>query len=80
MVLYLEHYILGFNQEGIVYDEWAKHYDKYIASSLKELYQIKAMEQKSPMVLDSVLQISWKSWCREPMTWSCSFKNIKTKR
>lgn len=59
MVLHLEHYILGFNLEGIAYDEWASHYDKYITSSLKELYQIKAMEQISPMVLDSVLQISW---------------------
>ena len=59
MVLHLERYILGFNQEGIVYEEWAKHYDKYITSSLKELYQIKAMEQDTPMSVETVLQISW---------------------
>ncbi|HVI43059.1 MAG TPA: hypothetical protein VM577_20825 [Anaerovoracaceae bacterium] len=59
MVLHLEHYILEFNQDGINYKEWAKHYDKYIAASSKELYQIKAKEQKSPMAEDTVLQISW---------------------
>ena len=59
MVLHLEHYILEFNQDGINYTDWAKHYDKYIAVSLKELYQIKAKEQESPMAEDTVLQISW---------------------
>jgi hypothetical protein len=59
MVLHLEHYILGFNQEGIVYGEWLKHYDKYISASLKDLYQIKDKEQKTPFSADTVLKVSW---------------------
>jgi hypothetical protein len=59
MVLHLEHYILGYNQEGITYGEWEKHYDQYIADYLKDLYKIREKEQKSPMAADAVLQISW---------------------
>lgn len=59
MVLHFESYILAFNQDGIEYEEWAKQYDKYVAASLKELYQIKAMEQKAPFVADAVLLITW---------------------
>ncbi len=59
MVLHLEHYILGFNQEGIVYEEWLDHYDKYISDSVKDLYQIKTKEQKTPFSEDTVLKVSW---------------------
>jgi hypothetical protein len=59
MVLHLEHYILGFNQEGIVYEKWLKHYDKYVSVSLKDLYQIKDKEQKTPFSADTVLKVSW---------------------
>lgn len=59
MVLQLEHYILEFNQEGIVYEEWMKHYDKYISASLKDLYQIKDKEQKTPFSEDTVLKVNW---------------------
>lgn len=59
MVLHLEHYILGYNQEGIVYEKWLKHYDKYISASLKDLYKIKDKEQKTPIAEDTVLKVSW---------------------
>jgi hypothetical protein len=59
MVLHLEHYILGFNQEGITYSEWAEHYDKYISASLKDLYKIKENDQKTPIAVDTKLQVSW---------------------
>ncbi len=59
MVIHLEHYILAFNQEGIVYEAWLNHYDKYISVSLKELYQIKETEQKTPFSADTVLKASW---------------------
>ena len=59
MVLHLEHYILSYDQEGITYGEWEKHYDKYIADYLKDMYKIKETEQKSPMAADAVLQVSW---------------------
>lgn len=59
MIIKLEAYILGFNQEGIDYEEWSKHYGKYFDSALKDLYQLKIKEQKSPMAEDAVLKISW---------------------
>lgn len=59
MVLHLERYILSFDQNGIQYEAWEKHYDQYIADSLKDLYQIRAKEQKEPMVSDGVTKISW---------------------
>lgn len=59
MVLHLERYILGFNQEGIQYEEWAKHYDKYIETSLKDFYQIKVKEQNNPVAEDAILRITW---------------------
>lgn len=60
MVISLEHYILSYNQDGINYDEWLKHYEKYIGSALVGLYQIRSEEQDSPMAEDTVLKISWK--------------------
>lgn len=59
MVLHLEHYTLSFNQQGITYSEWAKHYDKYIASYLKDLYKIKEKEQENPIAADAVLKVDW---------------------
>jgi hypothetical protein len=59
MVLHLEHYILGFNQEGITYSDWAEHYDKYISASLKDLYKVKENDQKTPIAVDTKLQVSW---------------------
>ncbi|MDD3168840.1 MAG: hypothetical protein PHC91_05170 [Eubacteriales bacterium] len=59
MVLHLERYILKFNQEGILYEEWEKHYNKYIDESLNELYQIKVKEQNTPAFEDAVLLITW---------------------
>ncbi len=59
MVISLEHYILGFDQDGIIYSEWAEHYQQYISSALMGLYKIRAKEQASPMVEDAVLKISW---------------------
>jgi hypothetical protein len=59
MVLQLEHYTLSFDQNGIVYEEWAKHYDKYISDPLKDLYKIRVLEQKTPATKDAVLMISW---------------------
>jgi hypothetical protein len=59
MVVHLEHYILGVNQDGISYDEWAKHYDKYISESVKELYQIKSKEQQNPIASDAALKVGW---------------------
>lgn len=59
MVIHLERYILGFDQEGILYEEWAKHYDKYIASALKDFYQIKVKEQNNPATEDANLRITW---------------------
>lgn len=59
MVIHFEHYILGFNQEGIVYETWLNHYDKYISVSLKDLYQIKEKEQETPFSADTVLKVSW---------------------
>ena len=44
---------------GITYEEWGKHYEKYIADSLKDLYKIRTMEQTTPMAEDSILKISW---------------------
>lgn len=59
MVLHLEHYILGLNQDGIVYKDWLEHYEKYISVSLKDLYVIKDNEQSSPIAEDTVLKVSW---------------------
>lgn len=59
MVHELEHYILNFNQQGIVYDEWIKKYEAFIDPALKGLYEIMAKEQNSPMAQDAVLNISW---------------------
>lgn len=59
MVLHLERYILKFDQEGVQYEEWATKYDKYIEASLRELYQIKVMEQSNPAVEDAALRITW---------------------
>ncbi|MEL7656794.1 MAG: hypothetical protein AAGU75_12900, partial [Bacillota bacterium] len=54
-----EHYILGFDLEGIDYDDWIKKYEKYIDPVLNEFYQIMAQEQNSPMAEDATLIISW---------------------
>lgn len=59
MVHSLEHYILGYNQEGIVYTDWINKYEKYIDPVLLGLYQIDAEEQASPMAKDTVLLLSW---------------------
>lgn len=59
MVHGLEHYILGFDQEGIVYSDWIGKYKKYIDPVLLGLYQIMAEEQISPMAKDTVLMLSW---------------------
>ncbi len=59
MVHKLEHYILGFNQEGIVYNDWIKKYKRYLDPQLLEFYQIMAREQESPMAVDAVLKLSW---------------------
>lgn len=59
LVLHLEHYILSFDQNGITYEDWEKHYDPYIDDSLKDLYKIRMNEQKTPMAKDSVLLVSW---------------------
>lgn len=58
MVVLLEHYIIGFNQDGINYEDWLKKYEKYIDSAVIGLYKIESEEQKSPMAVDAVLQIS----------------------
>jgi len=59
MVHKLEHYILGFNQEGIVYADWIKKYKRYLDPELLGYYQIMEREQQSPMAVDAVLQLSW---------------------
>lgn len=59
MVHEYEHYILGFNQEGIDYDQWIVKYEKHIAPALNGLYQILAEEQNVPMAEDASLKISW---------------------
>ncbi|HWQ78182.1 MAG TPA: hypothetical protein VN381_05165 [Anaerovoracaceae bacterium] len=59
MVHKLEHYILGFNQEGIIYTDWINKYKKYLDPVLLEFYQIMAREQESPMAVDAVLKLSW---------------------
>jgi hypothetical protein len=59
MIIKLEAYILGFDQEGINYEDWTKRYDKYIGKDLKDLYKLKIKEQRSPMAEDAVLKISW---------------------
>ncbi|HML36986.1 MAG TPA: hypothetical protein PKA19_06165 [Bacillota bacterium] len=59
MVHSLEHYILGYNQQGIVYTDWIKKYEKYIDPVLLGLYKIDAEEQASPMMEDTVLLLSW---------------------
>jgi hypothetical protein len=59
MVLQLEHYILSFDQSGVDYEKWAKHYDAYLSDPLKDLYKIRVLEQKTPAAKDAVLMISW---------------------
>lgn len=59
MVHKLEHYILGFDQEGITYTDWIKRYKRYLDPELLEFYEIMAREQESPMAVDAVLQLSW---------------------
>jgi len=59
MVHQYEHYILGFDQEGINYDSWIKKYKHYIDGTLLEFYQIMAEEQNTPMAEDTVLNLSW---------------------
>jgi len=61
MVHQYEHYILGYNQEGIDYEEWINRYQKYISPSLMELYEMMAAEQKSPMAEDTVLKLTWEA-------------------
>ena len=59
MVHQYEHYILGFNQEGINYDEWIEKYERYIDPALTGFYRIMAEEQNSPMAEDTVLRLNW---------------------
>lgn len=59
MVHEYEHYILGYNQEGIQYDDWLKTYEKHISPALTGFYQLMAEEQKSPMTEDTILKLSW---------------------
>ncbi|QOX65521.1 hypothetical protein FRZ06_20225 [Anoxybacterium hadale] len=59
MVIRLEQYIEGTNPEGVNYTEWLSQYEKFITPSLSELYQLKEQEQLNPMVVDTVLKISW---------------------
>lgn len=59
MVHSLEHYILGYDQQGIVYTDWIKKYEKYIDPALLGFYRIDAEEQASPMAKDTVLLLSW---------------------
>jgi len=59
MVVGYEHYVLGFDNEGIDYEEWTAKYENFINSTLTKLYDIKAFEQNNPMAKDTVLQITW---------------------
>jgi len=59
MVYKLEHYILGFDHEGINYTEWIKKYQRYLDPVLLEYYQIMEREQESPVAVDAVLQLGW---------------------
>ncbi len=59
MVIIWKLLIWGFDQEGILYEEWAKHYDKYIAAALKDFYQIKVKEQNNPATENAILRITW---------------------
>ncbi len=61
MVHEYEHYILGFDQEGIRYDDWIKKYEKYIDPTLTAFYQIMTEEQNFPMAEDTVLNLSWEA-------------------
>lgn len=59
MVMGLEQYIEGTNPEGVNYTEWLAQYEKFITPSLSGLYRLKEKEQMNPMVVDTVLKISW---------------------
>lgn len=59
MVLKYEDYILNFDNKAINYKEWLESYEKYISDALKELYDIKTLEQENPIAYDGLMQISW---------------------
>lgn len=59
MVHQYEHYILGFNRDGINYNDWIEKYKQYIDPALLQFYRIMAEEQNSPMSEDTVLKLSW---------------------
>lgn len=59
MIHNLEHYILGFDQEGILYTDWINKYQKYLGPELQEYYEIMVREQETLMAEDAVLKLSW---------------------
>lgn len=59
MVVGYEDYILKYDNDGIDYKQWANRFEKHVNPALTRLYRIKAKEQESPMVKDTVLQITW---------------------
>lgn len=59
MVIQLEHYILSYDQAGVDYTAWIKKYKSHIIPALSAMYKMQAKEQKSPILEDAVLQVSW---------------------
>lgn len=59
MVMRFEDYLLSNTQDGINYTEWISQYEGYITPLLVEVYRLKEKEQQNPMVVDTVLKISW---------------------
>jgi len=69
MIHGLEHYILGYDSEGIVYSEWIEKYQDYLEPDLLEFYHLMVMEQENPVEEDAALKLSWEELLQRTLGW-----------
>ncbi|MDR3294926.1 MAG: hypothetical protein LBT26_03710 [Clostridiales Family XIII bacterium] len=59
LLLDLEAYAANYDADYLQYDDLVKRYKGEIPGAMAELFELKAIEQKAPILKDATLQLSW---------------------